>query len=196
MCTTKKSTKRQVQALQTKRKIYDVLCGLMKEKNFENITIEEICRTSGISVGTFYHYFSSKEDIHQKLFKQMEEALYQDLTNMEPEENVYKAILKFFGYTAQYTMKLELHIHYLNHFNNKIFSNRPSLIYEQLHLIISKGQKEKEITNDMNADEITDYLFIIARGIVLDWCIQNGQYSLESKMHTYMKLIMKSLQMK
>lgn len=193
MCT-KKLTKRQEQSLQTKRKIYHVLLKLMKEKNFENITIEEICRRSSISVGAFYHYFSSKEDIHQKLFEQIEETLYKDLKSMESGEGVHTAILKFFKYIAQYTTKLELHINYLNHLNNKIFSYPSSPIYEQLQLIICKGQKEKVLTNRMDTEEITNYLFIIARGIILDWCIQDGQYSLENRMDTYMKLIIKSLQ--
>ncbi len=45
----------------------------------------------------------------------------------------------------------------------------------------------------MSVEEITTYLFTFARGLILDWCILEGAYSLEQRMDTYMKLALKSL---
>ena len=51
----------------------------------------------------------------------------------------------------------------------------------------------KKLTNDMSVEEITTYLFTIARGLILDWCLLDGKYSLEQRMNTYMNLALKSL---
>ncbi|MED0951726.1 TetR/AcrR family transcriptional regulator [Bacillus mobilis] len=189
----KNLTKRKQQALQTENNIFLVFLNLTKEKEIENITIEDICKKANISVGTFYHYFSSKEDIYQKLFQQIEQNLHVELESIDQHTTVQKTISNFFQCIAEYTTKLELHINLLNDFNKRIFVYEPSLIYRTLNNFVYKGRTEKELTNDMTVEEITTYLFIIARGIILDWCLLGGRYSLEQRMDTYMKLTLKSL---
>ncbi|MDC7233950.1 MAG: TetR/AcrR family transcriptional regulator [Spirochaetales bacterium] len=44
-------------------KILNTSIGLFEELGYKETTIKEICRVSGVGVGTFYHYFSSKQDI-------------------------------------------------------------------------------------------------------------------------------------
>ncbi|BCD06058.1 hypothetical protein BC30052_3113 [Bacillus cereus] len=167
--------------------------NLTKEKKFENITIEDICKKANVSVGTFYHYFSSKEDIYKKLFQQIEENLHVELENIAQHATAQRTILNFFQCIAEYTTKLELHINLLNDYNKRIFTYQPSLIYKTLNDFVYKGQLEKELTNDMSVEEITTYLFIIARGLILDWCVADREYSLEQRMDTYIQLALKSL---
>ncbi|MBS9806843.1 TetR/AcrR family transcriptional regulator [Bacillus toyonensis] len=189
----KNLTKRKQQALQTQNNIFLVFLNLTKKKEIENITIEDICKKANISVGTFYHHFSSKEDIYQKLFQQIEENLNIELKSITQHTTIQKTILTFFQCIAKYTTKLELHINLLNDFNKKIFAYEPSLIYKTLNDLVNKGRFEKELTNDISVEDITTYLFTVARGIILDWCLLGGEYSLEQRMDTYMKLTLKSL---
>ncbi|HFJ9459057.1 TPA: TetR/AcrR family transcriptional regulator [Bacillus cereus] len=189
----KNLTKRKQQALQTQNNIFLVFLNLTKKKEIKNITIEDICKKANISIGTFYHYFSSKEDIYQKLFQQIEENLNEELESITQHTTIQKTILNFFQCIAKYTTKLELHINLLNDFNKKIFAYEPSLIYKTLNNFVNQGRFEKELTNDMSVEEITTYLFTVARGIILDWCLLGGEYSLEQRMNSYMKLTLKSL---
>ncbi|WP_074593952.1 TetR/AcrR family transcriptional regulator [Bacillus cereus] len=189
----KNLTKRKQQALQTQNNIFLVFLNLTKKKEIENITIEDICKKANISIGTFYHYFSSKEDIYQKLFQQIEENLNEELESITQHTTIQKTILNFFQCIAKYTTKLELHINLLNDFNKKIFAYEPSLINKTLNTFVNQGRFEKELTNDMSVEEITTYLFTVARGIILDWCLLGGEYSLEQRMNSYMKLTLKSL---
>lgn len=50
--------------LNEKRKkiIFDALLECLKDKNYENITINDIAKKSGISRGSFYNYFLDKND--------------------------------------------------------------------------------------------------------------------------------------
>ena len=53
--------------------------------------------------------------------------------------------------------------------------------------IISKGQSEGEISENMSVDEISKYLFIAARGIAYDWCLHDGAYDIKDFMNNYFK---------
>ena len=56
-----KMTSRKQQAIQSKRHILETAFTLTEERGFDSLTIQDICRAAGVSVGAFYHYFASKE---------------------------------------------------------------------------------------------------------------------------------------
>ena len=71
--TKKTLTKRQEKAIETKNRIYNAAINLMDRKGFEKITITDISKKAGVSVGAFYHYFKSKNDILAEIFRKADE---------------------------------------------------------------------------------------------------------------------------
>jgi len=67
-------------ALTSQRMLLDTLNKLLKEKDFKEITISELCCQSGVSRQTFYSLFGSKENI---LLYQLEQA---NVTKPSPED--------------------------------------------------------------------------------------------------------------
>ena len=55
--------KRQLEAQETRRKIYEIGCRLIEEKGFQNVSVEDITKACGVAKGTFYVYFKRKEEI-------------------------------------------------------------------------------------------------------------------------------------
>lgn len=55
--------KRQIAAIETKRKLISTALELLREKGFEAINVEDITKKAGVAKGTFYTYFKRKEDI-------------------------------------------------------------------------------------------------------------------------------------
>ena len=51
---------RQKQANRSKQKIAKAALSLFQKKGYHNVTIEDICKKADVSVGGFYHHFSSK----------------------------------------------------------------------------------------------------------------------------------------
>lgn len=47
----------------TKEKLLDAAQRLMLAKGFPATTVEEICEAAGLTKGSFFHYFKSKEDL-------------------------------------------------------------------------------------------------------------------------------------
>lgn len=52
-------------ALQSQQWLTDSLIALMEEKPFSAITVRDVCQRADLSRQTFYHFFSSKEEILQ-----------------------------------------------------------------------------------------------------------------------------------
>ena len=65
----KKLTSRDLQALETHKKVTDTAMKLVKEHGYDRVTISQICEACGVAKGTFYSYFTSKKDILIDLYK-------------------------------------------------------------------------------------------------------------------------------
>lgn len=60
-------TTRDEQALNTKKKVIDTMMALMTDKSFDTLSVRYICKEAGISTGTFYYHFGSKDKLLQKM---------------------------------------------------------------------------------------------------------------------------------
>ena len=56
-------TNRQMEALETRRKLLEAGKRIMTEKGMSNTCVEEITEAAGVSKGTFYTYFRRKEEL-------------------------------------------------------------------------------------------------------------------------------------
>ena len=52
-----------------KQKLIKATDALLKDRSITSITTKEITKIAGVSVGVFYNYFSSKEDVFKELIK-------------------------------------------------------------------------------------------------------------------------------
>lgn len=172
----------------------------MEKQGFSNTTIEQIATKAGVSIGTFYHYFSSKEEIFYDIFKKADEyfettvapALYNaDATGLP----IFEQVITYFRYYAHYNLNRGFaNITQLYNTKNKIFVKKGRFMQELLTQVLAKGIERGELSKEMPPDEATDYLFIVARGIVYDWCVHEGAYDLEQKMESYMRILLRIME--
>ncbi|MEA5095410.1 MAG: TetR/AcrR family transcriptional regulator [Sedimentibacter saalensis] len=73
----KKPTNRDLQALETEKKVTDMAMRLVREHGYDRVTISQICKACGVAKGTFYSYFTSKKDILIKLTSRFNKELSQ-----------------------------------------------------------------------------------------------------------------------
>jgi hypothetical protein len=183
-----KLTNRQVQALTTKNKIYNIAVEMMEKNGYENIKIEDICKKAEVSVGSFYNYFESKSDILNEIFKRADNYFEFEVIENLKSTNSLDKIVEFFTYYAKYNEIVGIDaMKQLYKFNNKLFITEGRYMQNSLEDIISKGQSMVEISKNMSVDEISKYLFIAARGIAYDWCLHDGNYDIKEFMNNYFK---------
>lgn len=190
----KKLTSRQEQAIKTRNKIYNTAFDLMEKRGFNNITIEDISKKAGVSVGAFYHYFHSKNDILFEIYRRADDYFRDEVIKNLTMDHAVDQIVAYFKYYASYSVRTgsEFTKHLYNT-DNKFFLTKGRFMQTSLNDLILTGQKKNQIASEMSAEEITELLFITARGVIFDWCLHEGDYDLDQKMVTVMKLLVKSL---
>ena len=80
---TKTVKKRQKRGLATEDKVLATTERLMRENGFEAAQIENITKESGVSVGSFYHHFGSKEGVIKRLVDRFCQEGKDDLAGLE-----------------------------------------------------------------------------------------------------------------
>lgn len=184
----KKLTSRRAQAIQTKNKILKTAYDMMQEKGFENVTIEEISEKSGVSVGAFYYYFKSKNEILNIIFLKADEYVKKNVESKHANENAVNSIICFFHYHAKYTSSNGVDFtKLLYHNENKAFIDQDRELFKILFAAIEKGQETGELITTITAERMTNYFLIAARGLVFDWCLHDGSYDLVDAMKDYME---------
>jgi len=181
-----KLTSRQLQAQKTKRKIYNAAVDLFNRHGFDNTTIEDISRKAGVSVGAFYHYYPSKSDIYHELFQKIDDFCE---TTVEPKltkEDFYENIILYFRHYAAYNSARGTDaVKQLFNTLNVLFLDKNRYMFKLLREIIRKGEEKNQLTKEMTPDEIQEFLMVVARGVVYDWLVHDGDYDLETKMVKY-----------
>ncbi len=175
-----KPNQRKIQALNTRRNIFDKATTLFVEKSYEKVTIAQICKAAGISVGAFYHHFSSKESVLNEGYFWFDEELKESWSKKKPtfaqekiefliEEQLKSICSLGYIYATQF-FKNQLSN------DNKYILNEDRIFYKLLFSSVLQGIEEKLF--DANPQEITKRILRISRGTIYDWCLHEGSYNL------------------
>lgn len=185
----RQATQRTLQSINTRKKLYDVCIELIREHGFDSVTIEDISKKAGVSVGAFYHHFSSKSDILHEIIAQIDEYFEKEVSNRLHGTSLDK-INEYFRYYAEFIVDQGVDfIKQLFTTKNKLFIANNRYLMTCLKDLIVQGQQNKEIRGSQDAEEITDFFFILVRGVVFDWCLHDGSYDLKSTIENYIKRV-------
>lgn len=202
----KKHSKRKLQGEDTKKNIVNTALRLFSQKNFDEVTIENITAELGLSVGAFYHHFKSKQAVLEQTFMDFDvryEEYYKSV--ILSSEMADKSTVEKLEYFMLATVEIisEIGVDFLSVFyryaitgseNNSFVTslldfNRP--FYKILREMITEGQSSGEINNDISVNQIIWDLTIIARGSEIEWCLINGSSDIRSlsrnMFHNYLK---------
>lgn len=56
-------SKQQLKSRETKRRIFRAAKTILQKKGYEQLSIKNICEEAGVSNGSFYHHFKTKDDL-------------------------------------------------------------------------------------------------------------------------------------
>lgn len=201
------TNKRVPRGVRTKKKIFDAAIELIKEKGFQNVTIDEICASCNVTKGAFYYHFDSKESVIEQIHldtDQIVEKKIAQLLKMPPSLKIFQDMSYFYGEITMErgveVMRHKLHSNidaananggYRDFFNPE---KRPALkLFKSIFLEI---QKNGDIIQNVTFEDFFRHLIIAYNGIVLDWCCNDGSYDLPSEIELATKRYLKSFETK
>lgn len=174
--------RRREQSEQTEKKILQAAFDLLREKDYNQVSVRDICRAADITTGAFYHHFPAKEDMLRRGFAPMDyylEELMEDhhsdppLTRLELLVNGYAAFVeqelgKMAGQYYMYRLSSRLP----EALDNKRFTHQAVL--GCLREIAGGGL----LAPDYTPEEVGRFCLRHFRGIVIDWILHDYEYSL------------------
>lgn len=180
-----KLTKRDIQAQNTKARIMEVAIKLIKENRLESVKILDICESANVSVGTFYHYFKSKENIIENAYANVDLTIEAKVEDREHTSFREKILIIFEEANTNITNLGHQFMSDMLSFdlsNNKKFSIENSRYpYHAFSKEIKAGIIAGEFKQDIDPMAATHDFMRIGRGVVVDWCLHDGAGDLVSE---------------
>lgn len=180
----KEITSRSKQAIATKNKIYNTGIRLMNRYGYENITVAQIAKKANVSIGTFYHHFQSKFDLLAEVYR-LGDVFFQERVPalLQQYESCSERIVEYFCLYAQLSIHNQIEmIRSLYVPTNKMFISHGRAMQNLLTEILRIGQECGELSNSVPPERIMEKLFVVARGVIFDWCLHNGESDLIAEM--------------
>ena len=184
----------------TKGSIIKAAWKLFYDQGYDNTTVDEIIALSRTSKGSFYHYFSGKNELLSSLsylfdekYEELEPCLSEDMTCFE------KLIFlneKVFG-----MIENDIDINLLAGFlSNQLVTKgeRPLLDYNRVYYrlirrIVADGQAKGEVKADIPVGDLVKLYAMCERALMYDWCICGGEYSLPRYAKSVLPLLFDTL---
>ncbi len=190
----KKLTSRDKQALATKNKIYQVGIKLIQKHGLDGINVTQIARASGVSVGTFYHYYKSKLDLFMDLYRAADSYFETELVNtlrkLPYPENIYLFFEEYADMAEKNGVKLTQKMYIPE---NSLFISRQKGMHSVLKELIEDAKRNGLCDTEKAADDMESELFLIARGVIFDWALHEDSYALKDKMKKMLTVYIKTL---
>ncbi|MCF2681841.1 TetR/AcrR family transcriptional regulator [Faecalicatena contorta] len=180
-------SKQQLKSRETKAKIFRAAKHILQKKGYEQLSIKNICEEAGVSNGSFYHHFKTKDDLLSYYIEEQPSINpdYLDLPSnaAEAKEAIVRVYLNYVHYCE------ELGVEFMsNYYTPKNQSLNPLIRTERpypiitVHNYLEKAIRAGIITPKLTLDDITTDIRMIVIGNVFEWCLKSGDADFEGNM--------------
>lgn len=170
---------------ETKGRIVSAAWKLFYQYGYSNTTIDDIVEMSQTSKGSFYHYFGSKDDLLGSLsylfddkYEELTETMKPSLSPVEKLLTMNRELFLMIENTVSVSMLSQLFSTQLTTKGEKHLLDPDRTYYKLLRRIAVEGQQQGLFRDDLSVNDITKAYALFERGMMYDWCISGGNYSL------------------
>lgn len=180
-------SKQQLKSLETKRKIFLAAKQILQKNGYEALSIKNICEEAGVSNGSFYHHFKTKDDLLSYYIEEqpnIHPGLLDTPSNMEDIKNaVIQVYLNYVSYCK------ELGVDFMaNYYTPKNQSLNPLKRTARSYPIVTVQEYLQKcidasvLTLRFPIEQIITDIRMLVIGNVFEWCLKNGETDFEGNM--------------
>ena len=182
----KKISNRKQQALARREQIKNTAAALFDQYGFENVSVEEIARAAGCSVGNIYHYFKSKDELQIHVTDHVDE-IYTRMAEeyaADRERSAMEKLLDFAGKSLVISFREEVlyksFVHAISFPEKGMLRLKPERAwFRVLTAFIRRCKDEGSIPAGYPEEQILNSLIAIHRGMLIQYRIEEGAFPLE-----------------
>ena len=193
-----KPSLRVLNAIETKNRLVQAALKLFTRYGFDKVTVEDITNHAGVSKGTFYNHFSTKEQVLVEQFDGIDAYYEKTLAGVDPDASAAErmfllvdAMCRFCGEVWGLSF---LKIVYMNQIG---IGERPSMLikkdrlfYAIIERIVAQGRDSGEFRTDVPSDEQVYLIASTARSLLYEWCLHDGGFDLRQGGRDFFKRVL------
>ena len=184
----------------TKGKIVSAAWKLFYQQGYDDTTVEEIVEVSGTSKGSFYHYFEGKDALLSSLsylfddkYAELEKELDPSLTPIDKLKFLNQELFLLIENTVSVELLSRLFATQLTTSGERHMLNTNRTYYKLLRQITIEGKEQGIFKDELSINDITRAYAMFERGLMYEWCISSGNYSLCQHAQMMMPLFLEGL---
>jgi AcrR family transcriptional regulator len=163
-------------------KLTNAAFKIISTQGMEQLTVRNICDLAGLTTGSFYHLYSSKEELVSSylryFFSNYKEAIHKTMSDLDALEQIlgiYHAYIQ-----CCEDVGVEFITHYYSQIDNPVFDYRhrkpeDAIALEAIGECLRKGQETGLIREDVDLDEVLFSVAAISTGTIYYWCVFKGK---------------------
>lgn len=180
-------SKQQQKSRATREKIFQAAKSILKKKGYEELSIKNICEEAGVSNGSFYHHFKTKDDLLSYYIEE-QPSINPDVLELpanaaEAKEAIIRVYLNYVQYCKE--LGVEFMAGYYDTKNqalNVAIRSERSYPIVTVQNYVEKALAAGNIRLAEGIEEFTTDIRMIVIGNVFEWCLRNGEIDFEGNM--------------
>lgn len=189
----KELSKQQLKSRETKSKIFLAAKTILQKHGYEQLSIKNICEEAGVSNGSFYHHFKTKDDLLSYYIEE-QPSINPDLLDLPANASEAKNTI-IYVYLNYVDYCMELGVEFMsNYYTPKNQSLNPLIRTERPYPIVTVQNYLQKCLDaglfsfNHSLEEITTDIRMIVIGNVFEWCLKNGKTDFRGNMQRSLEI--------
>ena len=177
---------KQARGEKTQKKILETGLRLFAKKGFEKVTVDEICKESGTSKGSFYQHFSSKSTLFLVKFSEADDYYMEVFHSLPEDMDIYPKIELFVHevmvFLNDHMGKELMKVIYSSALLSKehtYFLNKDRGLTIILRSLAEEVQKEKSSASEQLVEDLLTLMNQAMMGMIYHWGVSQSERSLQ-----------------
>lgn len=190
----------------TKRKLLETATQLFGKYDFPNVTVDAIVEAAGVSKGTFYIYFESKDALIGHILSDYVASVDSDykkhLSSIAPDAKADDIMLSLItkisdvlvGTIGRDNMSIIYKLQLEKTFNTDSVKGYNRELYKIFNDVIQLGLNQGIFNAEIPLQTITNHFVMAIRGLSYEWCIRYPDFDLKEQALTHFQILLKGIQ--
>lgn len=177
-------SKQQLKSRETKARIFHAAKTILQREGYDRLSIKNICEEAGVSNGSFYHHFKTKDDLLSYYIEE-QPSINPDLLDLPDDSDEAKiAIIHVYLNYAEYCRELGVEF-IANYYTPKNQGLNPTIRAEHPYPILTvenylrKAMDAGIVRTRIPLEDICTDIRMLVIGNVFEWCLHDGDTDFE-----------------
>lgn len=177
-------SKQQLKSRETKARIFHAAKRILQREGYDRLSIKNICEEAGVSNGSFYHHFKTKDDLLSYYIEEQPSINPDLLDSPDDSEEAKIAIIHVYLNYAEYCRELGVEF-IANYYTPKNQGLNPSIRTERPYPILTvenylrKAMDAGIVKTKIPLEDICTDIRMLVIGNVFEWCLHDGDTDFE-----------------